>query len=96
MIVFTATPPRTAPFRPRLKFWRTTPLFNYISETRGSGRNGRSRSMVLVGPASPHKRPAAFARRGPPHSGMSRAEQETEEKKPVCDEIGDQVKQRLQ
>ena len=39
-----------------------------ISETRGSRRNGRSRSIVLAGPASPHRRPAAFEGTGPPRS----------------------------
>jgi hypothetical protein len=28
--------------------------------------------------------------------GCARAEQETEEKKPICDQIGDQIKQRIQ
>jgi len=46
---------------------------------------------------SPHWGPSNVASNGVLHAqGCARAEKETEEKKAVRDQIGDQVKQRIQ
>jgi hypothetical protein len=48
MIVFTPTPPRTAPFRLRLKFWRTTGDAFVAFEVRELNTEG-SRRVVEIG-----------------------------------------------
>jgi hypothetical protein len=54
----------------------------------------RSRSIVSVGPASPGQ--LRSQEQDFRAEGRARAEQETEERKAVCDQPGDQLKQRIQ